>query len=237
MSSKALVSTIIPVHNGERYLAEAIESVLAQTYRPVEVIVVDDGSTDGSAHVARSFGKRVRYCFQAQHGQGAARNLGVESARGSFIAFLDADDLWMKEKLTLQMAALADDPALDMVFGHVRQFQSPDSGAKGWEGTRQDGTVMPGYFAGTVLIRRDSFQSAGPFQTHWRVAEFIDWYSKAVEAGLRGVMLPDILLERRLHGGNLGIRERSSRADYVRVLKASLDRRRGIGHKERKRGQ
>ena len=120
-----LVSVIIPVYNGERYLGEAIESVLAQTYKEVELIVVDDGSTDKSAAVARCF-TDVRYCFQPNSGIGAARNQGADLARGGLLAFLDADDRWVRDKLLWQTKALAADNELAMVFGHVQQFPSPE---------------------------------------------------------------------------------------------------------------
>ncbi len=95
-----LVSVIIPVYNYDRYLGEAIESALGQTYQHLEVIVVDDGSTDQSGEVARSFaGRGVRYCHQVHAGIGPARNRGVELAQGEFLAFLDADDRWPLEKL------------------------------------------------------------------------------------------------------------------------------------------
>ena len=114
-----VVSVVIPVHNGEEYLREGIESVLAQTHDRVQVIVVDDGSSDESARVVQSFGSLVRYCYQPQRGAAAARNRGVELADGGWIAFLDADDLWEPDKLRKQLLAFADDAAADMVFGHV----------------------------------------------------------------------------------------------------------------------
>jgi len=222
----ALVSVIIPVYNGERYLAEAIESVLSQTYRPIEIIVVDDGSTDISADIVRRFSAPVRYYYQIRSGVGAARNRGVELARGSFIAFLDADDLWVVDKLTLQMTVFNANPELDMVFGKVKQFHSPelDEHIKAKVGFVEG--VMSGYIAGTLLIKRSSFLRAGPFADNWRVGEFVDWYLKAIERGLKSSMVPELVLERRLHDANMGIRERGSRTDYVRILKASLDRRR-----------
>jgi len=106
MKQNPLISVIIPVYNGERYLAEAIESALAQTWEPVEIIIVDDGSTDGSADVASRFASSVKYDLQPHAGPGAARNRGARLARGDYLAFLDADDLWLKEKLKLQMAAM-----------------------------------------------------------------------------------------------------------------------------------
>jgi glycosyltransferase involved in cell wall biosynthesis len=227
MQNRLLVSTIIPVYNGERYLAQAIESVLAQTYRPVEIIVVDDGSTDSSADVAKRFAdSQVQYFYQTNSGPGAARNQGVNLARGDFFAFLDADDVWLADKLTLQMAAFASNPELDMVFGRVRQFYSPELGTHLEAKMDPEREIMPGYLAGAMLIKRESFFHAGPFATHWRVGEFIDWYSKAIEKGLESFMLPDLVTRRRIHTTNMGIREHRSQTDYVRILKAALDRRR-----------
>src|SRR5437867_1657728 len=100
------VSVVIPVYNGERYLGETIQSVLDQTYRHFEVIVVDDGSTDGSAAVAKRFGEAVRYVSRPNGGVCKARNTGMAAARGSYLAFLDQDDLWLPEKLAVQVAYL-----------------------------------------------------------------------------------------------------------------------------------
>lgn len=221
-----LVSVMIPVYNGERYLAEAIESVLAQTYRPIEIIVVDDGSTDSSADVAKRFALPVRYCFQPHSGAGAARNRGTGLAQGSLFAFLDADDLWVEDKLMREMVAFDDDPELDMVFGHVEQFHSPELDEIERKKIRYAAKIMSGYHAGSMLIRRDAFLRVGPFETKWKVGEFIDWYLRALEKGVKSMMLPEVVLKRRLHTANMGIRERRSQTDYVRILKASIDRRR-----------
>jgi glycosyltransferase involved in cell wall biosynthesis len=220
------VSVIIPVYNCERYLAEAINSVLAQTHPAHEIIVVDDGSTDSSAQVARRFGSAVRYAFQPNAGIGAARNRGVRLALGNFFAFLDADDLWTDDKLRQQLAAVAEDPRLDAVFGLAKQFHSPELDAVARSRIQCPARPAPGYVAGSMLIRRSAFEGVGPFETGWRVGEFVDWYLRATEAGLRERMLPEVVLHRRLHATNQGVRERAAATDYARILKASLDRRR-----------
>jgi len=222
-----LVSVIIPVYNYERYLAQAIKSVLAQTYRPVEIIVVDDGSTDGSAEVTKRFTSPVKYCFQHHSGIGAARNCGIHLTQGDLIAFLDADDLWMKDKLARQMKALNDNPELDMVFGYARQFYSPDLAKSMKEKVHYPQETMPAYCAGTLLIKRATFLSVGFFATDCCVGEFIDWYLKAMELGLTSLMLPAVLMKRRVHSKNTVICHTNSKTDYLRILKASLDRRRG----------
>jgi glycosyltransferase involved in cell wall biosynthesis len=219
-----LVSVIIPVYNGERYLAEAIQSILAQTYPEREIVVVDDGSTDSSARVAGQFA--VRYVFQQQAGAGAARNRGVESAEGDFFAFLDADDLWTNDKLRLQMDAFATDPELDVVFGRVEQFHSPELDAATRSKIHCPPGTIPGYSPSAMLIKRPAFEQVGPFETGLRLGEWLGWYLRATEAGLCTLMLPDLVVRRRLHHTNQGIREREARIEYVRALKASLDRRR-----------
>lgn len=215
--SKAQVSVVIPVYNGERYLEQAVQSVRAQTHQPREIIVVDDGSTDGSAALAEKLGVT---CLRNSHaGAGAARNAGVQRASGKFLAFLDADDLWTPDKTERQLAVLCGASGAAMVFGFVQQFReaAPDEILP----------AEPGYCAGTMLIRREHFLRVGDFSTEWKIGEFIDWYARAYELGLRSAMITDVLLKRRVHDTNIGIREKASQTDYARVLKAALDRRRG----------
>jgi glycosyltransferase involved in cell wall biosynthesis len=229
MENFSLVSVIVPVYNGERYLAEALASAIGQTYRPIEIIVVDDGSTDDSGAIARRFGAPVRYDSQSHAGIGAARNRGVELSFGRYLAFLDSDDLWTKDKLARQMAALRADPALDIVFGYARQFYSPELTAEERNKIYCPPEPMAGYYAGTMLIARMAFDRAGRFDTSWRVGEFIDWYARALKAGLKSALLPDVAAERRLHRVNQGVIERGAQSDFLRILKNALDRRRAAG--------
>lgn len=229
MTAPVAVSVVIPAWNAQRYLAEAIESALAQTIRPAEIIVVDDGSTDRTAEIAGRFGPPVQVVRQEHGGAGAARNRGAGLARGKFLAFLDSDDLWLPEKTALQATAFERDPQLDMVFGGMRQFHSSDLTPDLRARIQGDGQVLTGISSGTMLIRRDSFLRAEPFATRWRVGEFIDWYAKAQERGLKSATLAEIVMLRRLHADNMGRRERESRGDFVKILKARLDRRRTAG--------
>lgn len=220
-----LVSVVIPVFNGEKYLDEAIHSVAAQSYRPLEIILVDDGSTDGSAAIARRL-EFVTYCFQENAGLSAALNRGIDLARGDLFGFLDADDLWSADKLARQVECLARDPSLDMVFAHVEQFCSPELEAGGAVRIPDALKVIPGICAGTMLIRRRAFSHAGRFDRGLQVGQFLAWYMNARDRGLRGRTLPEVMLKRRWHQANMGIVEHASRSEYARILKASLDRRR-----------
>jgi glycosyltransferase involved in cell wall biosynthesis len=216
MTPEPLVSVIIPVFNGERYVADAIASVLAQRHHALEVIVVDDGSTDASADVVRRIvDARCRLVQQASSGAAAARNRGVAESTGTLLAFLDADDVWTPDKLARQLHTLTAEPTIDMVFGHYVTFG----------GGHDASAVRPGYSLGTMLIRRERFVKVGPLSTGWRVGEFIDWYARAEETGLRQVMLPDVLLRRRAHDDNLTTRQRHAAVDYARIVRGIAARR------------
>ena len=223
---KPLVSVMIGAYNAAPYLGEAIESVLGQDYEPIELIVVDDGSTDGTADVARNFAE-VKVIEQANGGNGAARNRAVENAAGELFAFLDADDRFTPGKLTLQKAALDVDPGLDMVFGHVREFLSPELDEETRASLRPPAPEpMPWTAPNLMLIRRESFERVGPFTTAVRVGVTVDWFARAAEAGLRHTILPEVVLERRLHTQHNGLRERASRSQYVEVIRQAMERRR-----------
>jgi glycosyltransferase involved in cell wall biosynthesis len=224
-----LISCIVPVLNGERYLKETLESILAQDYRPIDILVVDDGSIDGTPDVVRSFGSEVDYVRQANAGQAVARNRGVDMARGEFVAFLDADDLWHPEKLTRQMNQFVAQPDLGYCLTHVQNF---------WERELQDeaasfrghprGQPIPGFVTGTLLARRPLFERIGGFDISLGHADKTEWFMRADAAGARRELLPDVLMFRRMHPGNRSRTLASnSRDEYLHLLKASLDRRRG----------
>jgi len=222
MNNEGLVTTIIPVYNCERYLGDAIESVLNDSYGPMEIIVVDDGSTDATSQIARSY-PRVQYYFQPNHGSAAARNLGLSFAKGSFFAFADADDLCVNEKVNRLMRTFQENPELEIVLGCVEQFCSPELIG---QGRREDKTSRIGYHPGAVLIRRESFFRVGLFESNLQLGEVADWFLRAREKKLRQAILQDVIYRRRLHTTNKGVSHRRLQTEYVRVLKASLDRRR-----------
>ncbi len=227
MIDQPLVSVMIPVYNGEQYIGEAIESILQQRDCPCEVIVVDDGSTDGSAQVVRQFGRAVRYHYQTHRNIAEARNQGIALAQGDFLAFLDADDLWVENKLAWQMQVLQQDSALAMVFGQVEQFYSPElTGELPALGNRQ---TIAGVHAGSILIRRADFLRVGLFNPAWSAVDFLEWYGRAQLLKLPGYTLPKIVTKRRIHRNNMSIREQATvRSEYLRLMKYKLDQRRQV---------
>jgi glycosyltransferase involved in cell wall biosynthesis len=220
------VSVVIPVYDTERYVAEAIDSVLAQIEPHDEVIVVNDGSTDGTADILDGFGSRIILVRQAHAGPSAALNAGIARAAGTCIAFNDADDLWMPGKLARQRAVLQQNADIEAVFGQVQQFRSPD-----WQPqdapSADERPAQTGVHRAAMLIRRDAFGRVGAFDASLRVVDFIDWYGRAMQDGLRCVTLTDIVLRRRLHATNTGrIHRDAQRGEDILVLKRLLDRRR-----------
>ena len=180
--AKPLLSTIVPVFNGEPFLAEALNSIFSQECENMEIIVVDDGSTDGSANVARAYGDRVNYHYQANSGPSAARNSGLRRARGSLITFLDADDLWPPGKLSRALALLAGDPAVDAVIGRTRFLKLRDGSSDSGD---FEEILVPRVFLqlGSAVFRRVVFDRIGLFNAELQFSEDVDWFSASPRTG------------------------------------------------------
>jgi glycosyltransferase involved in cell wall biosynthesis len=223
-----LISCIVPVFNGERYIRETLESIFGQTYSPLEVIVADDGSTDNTRDAVVGFGTRVAYLHQANAGPAAARNLGLAAARGEFIAFLDADDLWHAEKLQRQMDLFAERPELDYCVTHVQNFWEPEMEAEARRlRDHRRSRPLPGYSTQTMLSRHSLFDAIGPFDATLGHSDDTEWFLRANESGAIGALHPDVLAFRRLHPANRSrIQAKTSRDEYLQLIKNSLDRRR-----------
>ncbi|PLX81061.1 MAG: glycosyltransferase family 2 protein [Desulfuromonas sp.] len=221
------VSVIVPVYNGERYLAEALSSILGQSLPPAEIIVIDDGSTDRTAEIAAASSPAITCIRQENAGAAAARNRGIETANGDFFAFLDHDDIWETNKLELQWAALQEDPDLDVVFGHVLQFYCPSLSPDERAALPLPNRPLPAYLSGSRLVKRDAHFRAGPYDPSIRMGECLEWHARAIDSGLTMRMLPEVVFRRRIHGNNMGRTQKENRGDYALVMKRLIERRRG----------
>lgn len=194
-----LVSAIIPAFNGIRFIGEALESVLAQDYRPIEVIVVDDGSTDATRTVVARF-PEVRCLHQENRGPGAARNLGIRESSGTFIALLDQDDLWLPGKLRLQMEPLMRDAELGYTLA-LTDTALVDGVRPPWltEAQLNDPT---GCFPGALVARRALFERFGLFDESLTCSSDADWFFRMKDAGVKSERIQQVLLRRRIHGAN-----------------------------------
>jgi glycosyltransferase involved in cell wall biosynthesis len=225
---QADVSVLIPVYNGALYLSECIASVCAQTLTPREIIVLDDGSVDGTAEVAAAWGDLIRYRPFPHAGLPGARNRAIAEAEARAIAFIDADDVWLPRKLELQMAVLERTTEPTMVFSLVEQFVSPDLTPDEAAQLRLDARSFVGIAPSSFLMRREDCRIVGGFDESLATGEFIEWHSRASDAGIRTVTVEQVLVRRRLHRSNMGRSETTTKVDYVRMLKKVLDRRRSV---------
>jgi glycosyltransferase involved in cell wall biosynthesis len=206
-----LVSAIIGVRDGEGYLGEALDSIAEQCLKDLEVIVVDDGSKDASADIAAGHSISPRVLSQGPLGVGAALNSGIRLARGRYLAFLDCDDVWPKGRLDLMIGVIGQDSAIDGVLGkavntdkYLNAISSP----------------QPARVIGAWIIKRTSALKIGEFRTDVAHAAIMDWSSRANHAGLKFKTLNEVVLLRRIHGANLGIRDRSrARVDLLQVIR------------------
>lgn len=226
------ISAVITAYNSQKYIAEAIESVIAQTCPPDEIIVIDDGSTDETRCIVETF-ITVRYIYQKNSGASAARNAGVASAGCEIICFLDADDLWLPEKLMKQKTVMESDSAIDMVFTHAQNFYSKELDNEDRKSIRAPMEPMPGHIPSAFCIRKNAFALIGPFDTSLKMGEFIDWYGRAKEYSLCEKMIPEVLVRRRLHTENQGVYKRpKAHQDYLKIIREKIKRSRNIVNKQ-----
>lgn len=216
------ISVIIPTYNHGKYISEAIDSVLSQICEPFEIIVIDDGSTDNTTEIIKPYLSRIQYLQQKNGGISSARNTGIQQAKGNYLAFLDADDKWSHDKLQRQIQAMQKNPELDMVFGHVQQFYCPQISMEAKAKIKCPDAIIPAIIPPAMLIKASSFHRVGYFDLQWTTGEFIDWYIKAQAAGLKGIVLNDLILYRRIHDGHANVRQRRNYQDYLHILRKKL---------------
>jgi glycosyltransferase involved in cell wall biosynthesis len=223
------ITVVIPVYNGARYLAESVDSVRRQSCPPGRIILVDDGSTDETPEISTALSRDglqppVHAVHQENGGPAAALNRGAALAESALIAFQSADDIWMPAKIEWQMRAL--DEGADLVFGYMQNFISPELDAPTADTLQCPPEPMPGHNAATLLMSLDTFRKVGPLDERFRIGEFIEWYGRAKDLGLKSVTIPEVVTMRRLHGKNHSLSRKTEAIGYAHVIKAMLDRRR-----------
>lgn len=207
-------------------MAEAIDSVLSQAYQPLELIVVDDGSFDRSATVIKQYLPNLRYFYQPNRGIASARNTGVSQAIGSYLAFLDSDDVWMPGKLVKQLSVFSENPDMDAVFGHAEQFFSPEVDDEFRERIQLKKRIIPAYISPAMLIRREAYDRIGGYNEQQKIGLDMEWYARMLELKLNVMMLPEVVYRRRIHYSNINVGDPGAMSDRLHVLKMIIDRRR-----------
>jgi glycosyltransferase involved in cell wall biosynthesis len=220
------VSCIIPAYNCERFLAEAVESILAQSYPVHEVIIVDDGSTDGTGALAEELMAqnkgRIQVLSQKNQGTGSARNAGMRVASGHMITFLDADDLWYSEKTARQIERFWARPELGISVTHIQNFWM-DEVAEERKQYRNEGRAqpLPGYVMPTAMVRRSVFEQIGLLNATLRHSDSAEWFMRAKKAKIIDELIGDVLVSRRLHLHNSTRQTgNESREEFLRLLQS-----------------
>jgi len=223
------ISVVIPAYladdygNAPRYLRRALQSVFDQEQKLREIIVVFGPARNGFEALMHEYRTSVTFVHEPALGDAPARNVAMRMSSGSLIASLDSDDYWRADKLRLQLLAFEKDPDLDAVFTYAQEFHEPESPTE----TPQMGDRLEAPIPASMLIKRDAFLRVGYYDEKYRIGAAVKWYIRAQELGLRMLILPDVLLFRRLHSHNQGRRMQAIKNEYLHVLKESLDRRRG----------
>lgn len=213
-----LVSVIIPVFNGERFLAEAIESALAQDYHPLEIVVADDGSSDGSVAVARSF-SGVTVLELPHGGVSIARNSAVAASTGEWLAFLDADDLWYPEKISRQVATAAPSPNIGIVLcEQMHRFESVPS----WWVWPTEPKSKTCFEPSAWLVRRSVFDYVGGFEPGRALGEDLNWLMRAWSMNVRHRVVRETLMNRRIHDANVSAKLPTAELQMIGLIRESV---------------
>lgn len=211
MNDPALVSIVIPVFNGARFVRDAINGALAQDHPAVEVIVVDDGSTDATATVVAEL-TEVRYLWQDNAGPSAARNAGIEMSQGDFVTFCDSDDRFRPTKVSAQLAYLASHPEVGCVLVGHETFLEPGIEQPSWE--REESGTQPQ----SAMVRRAVIDEVGGFDPSYRFAEGMEWLGRMRAAGVEIAVLEEVHVDRRIHDANLSYERGGMQHHLLRAL-------------------
>ncbi|MEI6331190.1 MAG: glycosyltransferase [Pseudanabaena sp. ELA645] len=218
-----MISVIIVVQNGESYIDKAIESVISQTYKPTEILVVDGNSSDRTEEIVKTFDK-VRYIKQQGSGLANARNTGIDSASEELIAFLDHDDYWTPDKLENQVSHFIDFPQIQYSYANLNFFL--ESGCTVPERYNNQNFYHEhiGRTPGTMIARRSLFEAIGKFDPRFRIACDADWFTRAKDNKIKVAYIPKVLLHKRIHENNLSRDIKTNKEEFLIIMKESIQR-------------
>ena len=224
--SECPVTVILVVKNGETYIRSALESVFGQTSQPNEILVIDGGSTDATLDIAQSFSK-VEVIHQVKNGIAEAYNLGIQSAKTDLVAFISHDDIWENEKLAIQTEFMLNNPSLEFSVTRVQHFL--EDGHPAPAGFRTELLEEPrvGMIMETLMARKTAFKTVGWFDPSFNVGEDTDWFARAKDSLVPYAVIPDVLVRKRVHGGNATLSNENTNELLMRVIKQKIARRKG----------
>jgi glycosyltransferase involved in cell wall biosynthesis len=220
------ISVILPVYNGEKYLLEAIQSVSSQNYSITEIIIIDDGSTDGTSQLIKQLDIAIpiRYFYQENKGPAFARNVGIKNATGEWLCFIDSDDIWPQNKIKSALTYLKNNSEVDVLWGMTKFFfESNELKSKYFRNEIAEKAIFNTYL-GAAFFRKNVFEMVGNFDISLRFCEDLDWYLRAVEKKIRLVKTNNIDLLYRIHLNNSTHDNFSLNRNLIRMLRNKINR-------------
>jgi glycosyltransferase involved in cell wall biosynthesis len=211
-------------------VSDAVKSVLAQSFRDLEIVVVDDGSTDKTAEVLRPFRERIRYVVQEHRGLAAARNMGIRVARGRYVAFLDSDDLWLPDKISMQVSRMDADRAIGLVYGEAALFNEdspPTVTLHSYWSHHPSGRILPWLVrqnvvpSPTPLVRRELFDQVGPFDEALSACEDWDMWIRIAHVS-EFAYVDRLLAKYRVHSANMSLNHERLLTNGLRVIEKAF---------------
>jgi glycosyltransferase involved in cell wall biosynthesis len=226
MEKKPLASVVIPLYNGQKFIDQTIKTVLNQDFSPLEIIVVDDGSTDSGAGIVKNY-EQVRYFYQENQGNAAARNQGICKSKGEFIALLDQDDLWEKHKLRTHLDYMIRHPEIYYTIARFKYFLSPGVQRPKWcrENLLREHYVD--YSPSSLVVRKRVFNMVGYFDWKFKTGSDGDWFFRAKDMKIPMAVIDEVLLYRRVHHANQSKHVKQSHAELLKVIRKSIARKKG----------
>ena len=217
------VSVVVPTYNSAQYISETINSIIAQTYHNIEIIIVDDGSTDNTKKIIEELPCDVRYFHQPNDGPASARNRGVKDVSGEYIAFLDVDDLWPENNLNLLLNAIEKNMDSDVVRGYAQLIRNTETGEVEFIGNPNNSFSD---YIGAGIYRREAFEKVGLYDPTMKFGEDTDWFNRARELNINIKRLDEVTLFVRRHSGNMTEGKSLIELNALKVFKKALDRER-----------
>ena len=216
-----LVSIVLPLYNGERFIGETVASVLRQSYRNYELLVIDDGSRDRGRQLLPD-DARIRLFVRDNHGVAATRNFGIEQARGEIIAFIDQDDEWLPEKLEIQMRRLMANPEVDYNLTMMRYDLVGGIPRPWWLKPEQVENPQPGLLPSALLARRRAFSKVGLFNEKLVNASDMEWFLWAERLGVKREIIDQVLLLHKIHDSNRSHDQQTNKKELFMILRRQI---------------
>lgn len=223
-----LISVIMPVFNREKYIREALQSILDDAYHRKEIIVVDDGSTDNSVHIVSEF-PEIKIIRQKNQGVAVARNTGIKASGGQFITYLDSDDIWMPGRIELCLDYFVKNSNTDLIMGQEILFldhaiTKPALIKEEWLNQAMDAGNN-----GVTMLKKSCYDRVGLFNPVYKKGEDTEWHVRAIEAGLNIGRISSVFQWRRVHDANLSfVPGENPNSNLIQIIRESLHRKNKI---------